>query len=72
MQSTGGFFNFQGENAVSQALQYIKVDFSTDQKKSLVLPDVIKCNYQATNGTIVEEGGKNVTIYKDPFNMQVY
>lgn len=57
MGSPAGFLNFQGHNAIDNALQYINVEFTYDKSKGLYFNDdtlvnrtaaITPCNYSGT------------------------
>lgn len=44
MQTTAGFLNFQGTNAIEDATQTIEIRFTDDPKKGLFIPDIDTCD----------------------------
>lgn len=66
MQSPGGFFSFQGEQAASEGGQLIKVVFR--EEDSLLINNVERCNRRNFSTTVDEN---NVTHYWDSFGYEI-
>lgn len=44
MQTTAGFLNFQGTNAIEDGTQSIEIRFTDDKDKGLFIPDLDTCD----------------------------
>ncbi|CAD8172772.1 unnamed protein product [Paramecium octaurelia] len=66
MQSPGGFFNFLGEQAISQGQQFITFQFS--DHNSMIMDDTWMCNHKSNITTVDDKG---VIHYWDQYGYEI-